>query len=55
METNETSFVLLRDASDTEYIRKNGNSYVFAMYDVRGKQKFIFKSSHLKEIVIHFA
>ena len=51
IETNETSFVLLRDASDTEYIRKNGNSYVFAMYDVRGKQKFIFKSSHLKEIV----
>lgn len=51
MDTNLTSFVLLRDASDDEYIRKNGNSYVFAMYDVRGKQKFIFKSSHLKEIV----
>lgn len=27
------------------------NNYVLAMYDVRGKQKFIYRSEHLKEII----
>ena len=27
------------------------NGYVLCMYDIRGKQEFIYKSSKLKEIV----
>ena len=27
------------------------NDYVLAMYDVRGKQQFIYRSEHLKEII----
>ena len=27
------------------------NSYILAMYDIRGKQDFIYKSSKIKEIV----
>lgn len=29
----------------------NENNYVLAMYDVRAKQKFIYRSQHLKEII----
>lgn len=29
----------------------SGNSYILAMYDVRGKQEFIYRSSKIKEIV----
>ena len=28
-----------------------GNNYVLAMYDIRGKQEFIYKCNHLKEIM----
>ena len=27
-----------------------GNKYVLAMYDVRGKQNYIFRNNHIKEI-----
>ena len=37
------------------FVRKGGNmvenGYVLCMYDIRGKQEFIYKSSKLKEIV----
>ena len=49
--SNDDPFEILEDWSDKDYIAQNGNSYVLAMYDVRSKQKFIFKSSHMKEIV----
>lgn len=32
-------------------ILENLNKYVLAMYDVRGKQDFIFRSKHIKEII----
>ena len=51
IKANNNPIILQSDESDCEYINKNGNRYVLAMYDVRGKQNFIFKSSHLKEIV----
>lgn len=50
-DSNGAPFEILEDVSDKDFIAQNGNSYVLAMYDVRSKQKFIFKSSHLKEIV----
>ena len=31
--------------------KMNANSYILAMYDVRGKQEFIYRSSKIKEIV----
>ena len=48
-------YLLITVMCIVSFIRKGGNmaenGYVLCMYDIRGKQEFIYKSSKLKEIV----
>ena len=42
---------LLRRAWRQDLSIINKSNYVLAMYDVRGKQNFIYRSTHIKEII----
>ena len=48
-------YLLITVMCIVSFVRKGGNmaenGYVLCMYDIRGKQEFIYKSSKLKEIV----